>query len=100
MSERVCQSCGAPLPADAHPHRRACSAACQRAAANANRRQTRGGPEYRAKVRERDERKREAERAAAAKRTAGARRQFDGDRIKAALREREAQVIEKWRERS
>jgi len=28
------------------------------------------------------------------------RRQFDEDRIKAALREREAQVIEKWRERS
>jgi len=95
VSARACQSCGAPLPADAHPHRRACSAACQRAAANANRRQTRGGPEYRTNVRERDERKREAKPAALV-----GRRQFDGDRIKAALREREAQVIEKWRERS
>ena len=100
MSERVCQSCGAPLPADAHPHRRACSAACQRAAANANRRQTRGGPEYRTNVRERDERKREAKPAAPVGGALVGRRQFDGDRIKAPLREREAQVIEKWRERS
>jgi len=79
----ACRHCGQALPADAHVLRTTCSKGCKESL-------------YRRRKRERDgSAKSEAKPAALV-----GRRQFDGDRIKAALREREAQVIEKWRERS
>ena len=88
MSERTCRHCGQPLPADPHGLRTTCSKGCKEAL-------------YRRRKRERDgSAKSEAKPAAPVKAALVGRRQFDEDRIKAALREREAQVIEKWRERS
>ena len=43
-------------------------------------------------------REREAKPAAGVRPAAG-RRQFDGDRIKAALQKREDEIVQKWRER-
>jgi len=84
VSPRVCENCGGPLPAGAHPTRRNCSRSCKEAV-------------YR---RRRRERRREEARERPAKRLPRAAQPRDTDRIAASLAARERAIITTWRDRS
>ena len=84
VSPRVCENCGGPLPAGAHPTRRNCSRGCKEAV-------------YR---RRRRERRREEARERPAKRPARPAPKINTDTIAAALAARERAIITTWRDRS
>lgn len=81
VSPRVCENCGGPLPAGAHPTRRNCSRSCKEAV-------------YR---RRRRERRREEARERPAKRVPRAAPKIDADAISAALAARERSIMVTWR---